>query len=188
MFSLHCFHFGLPEIALNFCKKNTSSWVLLFFLVQRSKRFKILSHSMKLASFIILTPSFRQFPFTTRVYDGATQASPIRAPGSTKEQGKKKHGMHVTVWSSLIWHPGPANLWVSRSLQRSSVPSPGSSAWRHSTWSYFWWCEAHAVAMAYGARLQSPPPPPPRMESLASLQVECSVLHVHIHMLIIACQ
>ena len=65
-----------------------SSSVLLFFLVERSKRFEILFHSMKLASFITLTPSFRQFPFTTRVYDCATQAPKkcfrFGAPGSTR--------------------------------------------------------------------------------------------------------
>ena len=32
-------------------------------------------HSIKLASFITLTPSFRQFPFTIRLYDDATQGS-----------------------------------------------------------------------------------------------------------------
>ena len=49
--------------------------MLLFFLVEGSKQFKLLFHSMKLASFITLTPSFRQFSFMTRVYDDATQGS-----------------------------------------------------------------------------------------------------------------
>ena len=69
-----CFHFGLPEIALTFLEKNTPSLVLLFFQVERSKRFKVLFHSIKLAFLITVTP-FRQFPFTTRVDDGETQAS-----------------------------------------------------------------------------------------------------------------
>ena len=77
--SLLCDKFSLAVSILGtlgtFFVRKTSSSVLLFFLVERFKRSKILFHSMKLASSVTLTPSLHQFPSTTRVYDGATRAS-----------------------------------------------------------------------------------------------------------------
>ena len=85
-FSLAFFISGTPKLHLEFFL-NTSSSVLPFFLVEGSKWFKILVHSMKLASFIILTPSLHQFLLKYSRSDYMTtqvkhpKVFPIRTPG-----------------------------------------------------------------------------------------------------------
>ena len=60
---------------------------------------KGLFYSMKLASFMTLTPPFRQFPFTIRLYDDATQASK-----SASDSGTRVH------WQRCDQLPPPPHL------------------------------------------------------------------------------
>ena len=159
-----CFHFGLPGIGLNVLWK-TSSPVLLFFLVEMSKRFKILFHSMNLASFVTLTPSFRQFPFTTRVYDRATQASRSVSDSGPRVSALFMYVHHTCLLCMIGWVIVVVLRSLSPQVELCVLRAPTGS--RHCLYSYvgptievrqpsrkfLWWLSARRGLYVHVARL-----------------------------------